>query len=99
MLAQGHRGTNVVFFCQKPDHLIADCALYKRKSQPPVAKPPKGVGLIKTVSPCGSQLVLKEPDECFRPFISKGLVSTGKPEDQRLVSAERHRWLTLIHPG
>lgn len=42
-----------------------------------MAKPPKGVGLIKTVSTCGSQLVLKEPDECFKPFISKVLRDTG----------------------
>lgn len=48
------------------------------------------MGLIKTVTPCGSQLSLKEPDECFRPFISKGLVSlTGNPEDQRPVTVLR----------
>lgn len=76
-ISSGAQGDKRCFYCNKSDHLIADCVLYKRKPQSPVAKPPKGVGLIKTVSTCGSQLVLKEPDECFKPFISKVLRDTG----------------------
>ena len=51
---------------------------------------PKGVGLIKLVSPVGPHNVSSESDECFKPFISKGYVFlTGNAEDQSRVS-ERH---------
>lgn len=80
------------FYCHKHGHLIAECSAWKRKQQGSgsVPKPPKGVGLIKTVIPNNESMALKAPDDCFKPFIFDGLVSlTGKAEDQRLVKVLR----------
>lgn len=80
------------FYCRKPGHLIADCSAWKRKQQGSgsVPKPPKGVGLIKTVTPNNESMALKAPDDCFKPFIFDGFVSlTGKAEDQRLIKVLR----------
>lgn len=47
------------------------------------------MGLIKNVSPHGSQL--EKPDPCFKPFVSDGFVSlTGDPTDQYPVKILRH---------
>lgn len=72
------------FFGGKPDHLIAECPQYRQKQQAPVVKLPEGVGLIRTLFPPSQHISSKDPDECFKLFISKALVSlTGKPVDQR----------------
>lgn len=65
------------FYCRKPGHLIADCSVWKRKQQGSVSvpKPPKGEGLIKTVTPNNESLALKSPDDCFKYFIFDGFVS------------------------
>lgn len=74
------------FFFNKGDDLVADCATLKSKQQAAVSRPPKGVGLINTVFPTA----LKEPNECFKPFVFQGFVSlTGTTEDQRPVTVLR----------
>lgn len=79
------------FYCRKTGHLIADCAAWNRKQQGSIPKPPKGVGLIKTVIPGEKPLVLNTPDECFKPFIFDGFISlTGKAEDQCRVKVLRN---------
>ncbi|XP_047454139.1 uncharacterized protein LOC125016018 [Mugil cephalus] len=75
------------FYCHKSGHLIADCVAWKCKQ--PVARPPKGVGLIKT-SISSETVVSEVPEDCFRPFIFKCWVSlAGQARDQRLVTALR----------
>lgn len=72
------------------DHLIADCATWKHKQVGSAPRQPKGVGLIKTMSPNCQPAAPKVPDECFKPFIFNGCVSlTGKTEDQRPVTVLR----------
>lgn len=81
-------------FCRKPGHLIADCSVWKRKQQGSVSvpKPPKGVGLIKTVTSNNESLALKAPDDCFKSFIFDGFVSlTERAEDKRPIKVLRDR--------
>ena len=71
------------FFCQKTDHLVADCNAWKRRQQTAPSKP-KGVGLVKTVASCSPPPGQAGPDECFRPFILPAFVSlTGEADDRR----------------
>ena len=86
----GAKSEKQCFFCHRPGHLVADCITLKRKQQAAASRQPKGVGLIKTVSPSGQPTDQKVPDACFRPFIFSGVVSlTGKSEDQRPVTVLR----------
>lgn len=82
----GAKVAKLCFFFNKGDDLVADCATLKSKQQAAVSRPPKGVGLINTVFPTA----LKEPNECFKPFVFQGFVSlTGTTEDQRPVTVLR----------
>ncbi len=78
-------------FCHKNDHLIADCAAWKRKQLGSVPRQPKEVGLIRTVSPGSQPTTPKVPDDCFKPFVFNRYVSlTGESEDQRPVTVLRN---------
>ncbi|KAI3366276.1 hypothetical protein L3Q82_009748 [Scortum barcoo] len=78
------------FLGHKPGHIISDCQILKRK-QATTTKQSKGVGLIKTVTvSTGQSPALKEPDECFKPFIFRAFVSlTGRMEDQHPITVLR----------
>ncbi|KAK9517640.1 hypothetical protein VZT92_022991 [Zoarces viviparus] len=83
----GPKAEKLSFFCHDPGHLIVDCAAWRRKQQGAASRQqPKGVGLVKTVTPVGQVAAPRGPDECFKPFNLEGLVSlTGEAEDQRPV--------------
>lgn len=92
--ASSLKADKLCFFCQKADHLIADCVAWERKQQGAEAgaasKQPKGVGLVKNVCPGGSSTSSRGPDDCFKPFTFEGFVSlTGKSEDRRQVTVPR----------
>lgn len=75
------------FYCHKPDHVIANCLTLKRKEQLQAQQSvhqPKGIGLIKSEPKTSPSFSDREAvEECFKPFISDGLVSlTGSPADQ-----------------
>lgn len=84
------RSDRECFYCHKKGHVISDCFSLKRRQQvSPGPQKPKGMGLIKGVSPPEAGMSQPEedgPDDCFKPFMSEGLVSfTGNPEEQRPV--------------
>lgn len=83
-------------YCHKFGHVISECLTLKRKQQPSSQnfRQPKGVGLIKMAPAPGSDRQMHHDqdvlDPCFRPFISKGLVSlTGDQKDQCTVQILR----------
>ncbi|XP_036003896.1 uncharacterized protein LOC118566311 [Fundulus heteroclitus] len=76
------------FFCHKKGHVIADCLSLKNKA---LSSQPKGVGLLKNVSPPFNQKNNENNlDPCFKPFVTQGFVSlTGDPKDELTVKILR----------
>ena len=87
------RGDRECFYCHRRGHVIADCLTLKRKQQQPSLQQPKGMGLIKSVSPLGLEITQQEdiePDPCFKPFIIEGFVLLpGDSQDQQPVKILR----------
>uniref|UniRef100_A0A8C6LSG2 CCHC-type domain-containing protein n=1 Tax=Nothobranchius furzeri TaxID=105023 RepID=A0A8C6LSG2_NOTFU len=87
------RGIRECFYCHKKGHIVADCLTLKRKQSLMNTDKPKGMGLFKCLpapGPGKPPVEQREPDSCFKPFISQGFVSvTADLKDQRLVTILR----------
>ncbi|KAF0044777.1 hypothetical protein F2P81_003935 [Scophthalmus maximus] len=70
------KNERLCFYYHKPGHVVLDCQILKRK-QVTASQQPKGVGIIKIVSPIsqGTSSADEEPDESFKPFIFSASVS------------------------
>lgn len=67
-------------YCKRPGHLVADCAVLKKRHAKPDTKP---IGLIKTCRPSSAVPPVSESKAGYEPFLSNGFVSLSG--DKHLV--------------